>query len=260
MPDIDVNGCVIHVELDGREHAPVLILSNSLGADLTMWDDQIAAFTRHFRVVRYDCRGHGKSAVPRGPYSMERLGRDVLAVLDRLGVERINWCGLSMGGMVGQWLGAHAASRVDKLILSNTACYYPDKRVWADRIKFARTHGIPALADATMERWFSKDFRESMPAVIARMTEMFLKTDLEGYVGCCEAIRDMDHRKLLRKVEVPTLIIAGRLDAATPLEMHELIRQQIPGAKLTVLEASHLSNVEQPEAYTEVVLEFLLKK
>lgn len=260
MPDIDVNGFLIHVEVDGQEHDPVLMLSNSLGADLTMWDDQVAAFTQHFRLIRYDCRGHGKSDAPKGPYSIEKLGRDVLAILDRLGIERIKWCGLSMGGMVGQWLGAHAANRIDKLILANTACYYPDKRVWTDRIKLARTYGIPALAGPTMERWFSKDFRECVPTVIARMTEMLLKTDLEGYVGCCEAIRDMDQRALLPKVDAPTLVIAGRLDLATPLEMNELIRNQIPGAKLTVLEASHLSNVEQPQAYTEAVLEFLLEK
>ena len=127
MPDINADGCTIHVEVEGPERAPVLMLSNSLGTNLHMWDEQVAPFTRHFRLVRFDRRGHGKSAVPKGPYSMERLGRDVLAVLDGLGIEKINWCGLSMGGMEGMWLGANAASRIDKLILSNTASYFPDK-------------------------------------------------------------------------------------------------------------------------------------
>ena len=123
MPHIQADGCAIHVEVEGPEQSPVLMLSNSLGTNLHMWDEQVAPFTRHFRLVRYDRRGHGKSDAPKGPYSMERLGRDVLAILDGLGIERINWCGLSLGGMVGQWLGAHAPNRIDKLILSNTACY-----------------------------------------------------------------------------------------------------------------------------------------
>lgn len=258
MPDIDVEGCVIHVETDGPEHAPVLMLSNSLGSDLTMWNSQVASFTRHFRVIRYDHRGHGKSDVPKGPYSMERLSRDVLAILDQLGIDRINWCGLSMGGMIGQWLGAYAPDRIDKLILSNTACYYPDKRVWLERIEFVRKHGIPALVGPTVERWFSKEFREREPVTIADMTRMLLKTDVEGYSGCCAAIREMDHRALLTKITAPTLVIAGRLDPATPIEMSEVIRDQIPRAKLAALEASHLSNVEQPQAYTNVVLQFLL--
>jgi 3-oxoadipate enol-lactonase len=203
MPDIDADGCMIHAEVEGPERAPVLMLSNSLGTNLHMWDDQVAPFTRHFRLLRYDRRGHGKSGVPKGPYSMERLGRDVLAVLDKLGIEKINWCGLSMGGMVGQWLGANAPNRVDKLILSNTACYYPDPTFWVERLKFVRANGLPALVGANMERWFTKDFRERAPDVIARMTEMFLKTDIEGYVGCMEAIRDMDHRPLLPKIKAP---------------------------------------------------------
>ena len=145
MPDIKADdGCPIHVEVEGLENAPVLMLSNSLGTNLHMWDEQVAPFTRHFRLVRYDRRGHGKSGAPKGPYSMERLGRDVLAVLDGLNIEKINWCGLSMGGMVGQWLGANAAQRLDKLILSNTACHYPDKSMWDSRIKLVREKGLAA--------------------------------------------------------------------------------------------------------------------
>ncbi|HML08399.1 MAG TPA: 3-oxoadipate enol-lactonase [Xanthobacteraceae bacterium] len=258
MPDIDADGCAIHFEVEGPERAPVLMLSNSLGTDLHMWDEQVAPLARHFRLVRYDRRGHGKSGVPKGPYSMERLGRDVLAVLDGLGIERINWCGLSMGGMVGQWLGANAAHRIDKLILSNTACYYPDKSFWADRLNSVRANGMPALVGPTMERWFTEDFRERAPAAIARMSEIFLKTDREGYIGCLEAIRDMDHRPLLPKIKAPTLVIAGRHDPATPLAGNEFIRAHIPGAKLTVLEAAHIANVEQPQAYADAVLGFLL--
>jgi 3-oxoadipate enol-lactonase len=258
MPEIDVGGCVIHVKIDGPEHAPVLMLSNSLGSDLTMWDRQVAPFTRHFRLIRYDHRGHGESDVAKGPYSMERLGRDVLAILDRLSIDRINWCGLSMGGMIGQWLGAYAPDRIDRLILSNTACYYADKRIWLDRVEFVRKHGIPALVSPTMERWFSDEFREREPETVADMTRMLLKTDVEGYSACCDAIREMDHRALLAKIVAPTLVIAGRLDSATPIAMSEAIQDQVPRAELAALRASHLSNVEQPRAYTDVVLRFLL--
>jgi 3-oxoadipate enol-lactonase len=255
MPEIDADGCAIHVEVTGPERAPVLMLSNSLGTTLHMWDEQVAPFTRHFRLLRYDRRGHGQSDVPKGPYSMERLGRDVLAILDALGIEKVNWCGLSM---VGQWLGANAASRIDKLILSNTACYYPEKTFWAERLAFVRKNGIAPLAGATMERWFTKDFRERSPAAIARMTEMFLQTNPEGYLGCIEAIRDMDHRALLPKIGAPTLVIAGRQDPATPLEGNEFIRQHIPGARIAVLDAAHIANIEQPQAYADTVLGFLL--
>ena len=260
MPHINVDGCLIHVEVDQGEHGPVLMLSNSLGSDLTMWDRQVAAFARHFRLVRYDHRGHGKSDVPKGPYSIEKLARDVLAILDELAIEKINWCGLSMGGMIGQWLGAHAPNRIDKLILANTACYYPNQQVWLDRVAFVRERGIAALAGPTMERWFSKEFIEREPVTIAKMARMLLKTNAEGYSGCCEAIRDMDHRALLTRISAPTLVIAGRRDLATPIEMSEAILGQIPGAKLAILEAAHLSNVERPQAYTNVVLDFLLNK
>ena len=258
MPDINADGCVIHAELAGPQSAPVLMLSNSLGTNLHMWDDQVAPFTRHFRVLRYDRRGHGRSGAPPGPYSMERLGRDVLAVLDDLRIDKVSWCGLSMGGMVGQWLGANAPERIDKLVLSNTACYYADRSFWAERIALVRKSGVAPLAALTMERWFTKDFRDRAPPVIARMTEMFLKTSPEGYVGCIEAIRDMDHRALLAKITAPTLVIAGRHDPATPLELNEFIQAHIPGARLAVLDTAHIANVEEPQAYADTVLNFLL--
>ena len=259
MPDIKTDdGCTIHVEAEGPQHAPVLMLSNSLGTNLHMWDDQVAPFTRHFRLVRYDRRGHGKSSVPQGPYSMARFGRDVLNVLDGLGIEKVNWCGLSMGGMVGQWLGANAPNRIDKLILSNTSSYFPDKAMWDGRIKMVREKGLAGMVDANMERWFTKQFRERAPQAMAKMREMFVATDIEGYIGCGEAIRDMDHRPLLAKIKAPTLVIAGRFDPATPLEGNEFIRAHIPGAKIAVLEAAHIANLEQPQVYADTVLGFLL--
>ncbi len=244
--------------LDGRQDAPALMLSNSLGTDLHMWDGQVGPFTRHFRLVRYDRRGHGKSGVAKAPYSMTRLGRDVVAVLDGLGIETINWCGLSMGGMVGQWLGAHAATRIEKLVLTNTACYYPDKTAWADRMNAARTNGMAAMAGPMMERWFTKDFRERSPEAVARIKDMFAKTELEGFLGCCAAVRDMDHRPLLPNIKAPTLVMAGRFDVATTAPMNEFVKNEIPGAQYELIDAPHMANVENPRDYTEAVLRFLL--
>jgi 3-oxoadipate enol-lactonase len=258
MPEISADGTAIHVEVEGPEDAPVLMLSNSLGTNLHMWDDQVPAFTRHFRLVRFDRRGHGGSAVPKGPYSIERLGRDTLAVIDGLGIAKVNWCGLSMGGMEGMWLGANAASRIDKLILSNTASYFPDRTMWDGRIQLARDKGLVALVDGTIERWFTAEFRRRSPQAVARIREMFLSTDVEGYVGCGAAIRDMDNRSLLAKVSVPTLVIAGRHDMGTTLEAGQFIAEHIPGAELAVLEAAHIANVEQPQVYTDTALGFLL--
>jgi 3-oxoadipate enol-lactonase len=257
MPMIDADGCPIHVEVEGRDGAPVLMLSNSLGTDLHMWDAQAPEWSKHYRLVRYDRRGHGKSGSPPGPYSMERFGRDVLAILDALKIKKTNWCGLSMGGMVGQWLGANAPDRVDKLILSNCTDYYADKEPWNDRIKVVREKGLAHIVAGNMERWFTKGFRDQHPEVIARFTEMFVATKLDGYLACGAAVRDMDHRALLPKIKAPTLIIAGRHDPATTLAMGESMRDRIPGAKLAIIDAAHISNVEQPQIYSKTVLDFL---
>ena len=258
MPMITVDdGCSINVKVEGREGAPVLMLSNSLGTDLSMWDDQAGEFAKHFRLVRYDRRGHGASSVPPGPYSMERLGRDVLAVLDALKIQKTNWCGLSMGGMVGQWLGANAPDRVEKLILSNTNFHYAEKTFWNDRIKAVQANGLVPLVDANMQRWFTEAFRNREPKVIDRMTAMFVKTDPKGFIGCCEAIRDMDFRAGNPTIKAPTLVIVGAQDVATPPAAGEAIAQQIPGAKVVSLDAAHIANVEQAKQYTETVLNFL---
>ena len=258
MPTIDANGCRINVKVEGRDDAPVLMLCNSLGTDMSMWDDQVPDFLRHFRLVRYDRRGHGGSDAPKGPYNMAMLARDALAVLDGLGIrQKVNWCGLSMGGMVGQWLGANAPERMGRMVLCNTHYYFPDKDLWNGRLKMAREVGMAGIVDATMERWFTKDFRDSNPGPMARMKAMFVKTPLDGYLGCAEAVRDMDHRELLDRIKVPVHVIVGRHDGATPPEAGEHIRSRIPGATITVLDAAHISNVAQPQAFTKAVLDYL---
>jgi 3-oxoadipate enol-lactonase len=259
MPTIKADdGCPIHVEVEGREDAPALMLSNSLGTNLHMWDDQAGEFAKHFRLIRYDRRGHGQSGVPAGPYSMARFGKDVIAVLDALDIDKTNWCGLSMGGMVGQWLGANAPDRVEKLVLSNTNFYYADKAPWQDRIKAVSEKGLDALVDANMQRWFTAGFRNSAPRQMARMKEMFIATKVPGYVACCEAIRDMDFRSSNSRIAAPTMVIVGAQDPATPPSAGEAIAKQIPGAALVSLDAAHISNMEQPKAYTEAVLNFVL--
>ncbi len=258
MPQIQTDdGCTINVQVEGPADAPVLMLCNSLGTNLHMWDEQAKTWSQHFRLVRYDRRGHGKSGVPKGPYTMERLGRDALAVADSVGAKTFNWCGLSMGGMVGQWLGANAPERLDKLVISNTSHYYADKQPWNDRIKFVREKGLGALADTMMERWFTKPFRDSGAPGINAIKTMFLDTQPDGFVACSEAVRDMDFRESTPKITVPTLVIVGAKDPATLPEWGAEINRMIKGSKLASLDAAHISNVEQPKAYTDTVLNFL---
>jgi 3-oxoadipate enol-lactonase len=261
MPIIDANGISIDVEVTGPDTAPVLMLSSSLGTTKHMWDPQMDAFAKDYRVVRYDRRGHGKSALPKGPYNMEMLARDAVAVMDGLKLDRVNWLGLSMGGMEGMWLGAKAGNRIDKLILSNTSAYYADKSVWHTRMENVEKAGsVAAIADMVINAWLTKDFQSAQPDTTARMKEMMIATKAEGYLACCAAVRDMDHRELLKEIKVPTLIIAGAKDPATNVAAAEFIRDQIPGAKLAIVEAAHISNVEVPQDFARIVLDFLKSK
>jgi len=258
MPVIQANGCPIDVEVSGPDNAPVLMLSSSLGTTKHMWDPQMAAFTKDHRVVRYDRRGHGRSGIAEGPYSMEMLARDAIAIMDALKLDKVNWLGLSMGGMEGMWLGAKAGNRIDKLILSNTSAHYPDKTMWHTRMDTVGKAGsVAAIADMVINAWLTKDFQTAHPDVTARMKEMMIATPVEGYLGCCAAVRDMDHREILKEIKVPTLIIAGSKDPATNVAAAEFIRDSIPGAKLAVVDAAHIANVEVPEVYAKEVLGFL---
>jgi len=256
---VDADGCPLYVRVDGHQTAPALMLSNSLGTDLHLWDPQAAEWARNFHLVRYDRRGHGRSGLGHAPHSLERYGRDALTIIDALGLDKVHWCGLSMGGMVGQWLAANAPERIDKLILSNTLAYFADKTRWNDRIKIVREKGVGAVADAVMKLWFTAGFHAREPETIARMTEMLSATPVQGYIAACEALRDMDQRDLLQRITAPTLIIAGRHDQSTPLEAAEYMCAHIPGASLTVLDTAHIANVERPDVYSETVLKFLAR-
>jgi len=258
MPTIKADdGCPLNVEVEGKDGAPALMLSNSLGTNLHMWDDQAGEWSKRFRLVRYDRRGHGQSGAPKGPYSMDMLGNDALAVADAAGVKKFNWCGLSMGGMVGQWMGANARDRVEKLVLSNTHYFYADKQPWQDRIKFAKDNGLEKLSGPQMERWFTKEFRDSNPKAVGKVVEMFVETRLDGFLGCCEAVRDMDFRASTPTITAPTMVIVGSKDPATLPEYGQEIGKMIKGSKVVALDAAHLSNIEQAKAYTDAVVNFL---
>ncbi|RTL51126.1 MAG: 3-oxoadipate enol-lactonase [Bradyrhizobiaceae bacterium] len=258
MPTIEADdGCRLNVEVEGRDRGPTIMLSNSLGTTMAMWEPQMAALTGLFRVIRYDRRGHGKSDVTPAPYSIERLGHDALAILDGLKIERVHWCGLSIGGMVGQWLAANAPERFDRVVLANSSSYFPDQTNWDKRIEVIRQSGLAPIANSVIASWFTRGFREREPDTIKRVREMLISTPVEGYIGASEAIAGMDNREFLPRIKSPTLVIAGRHDPSTPLAMNEFIRSQIPGASLTLLESSHMSNIEQAHDFTEAVTDFL---
>jgi 3-oxoadipate enol-lactonase len=248
---------IFNVEVEGPEGAPVLILSNSLGSNLHMWDPQMPELSRHFRVIRYDSRGHGKSAAPEGPYSLEQLGRDALAILDALGVQRANWMGLSKGGGVGQWLLIHAPDRIERAVLANTAAKFGSPDVWNERLRVVREHGLGGLVEGTIDRWFTRGFQESAPEAVAQIRESFLATPAAGWAACASALRDVDFREALRAVKNPVLVVAGKHDVGTPPAAGREIAEAIQGAQYVELDAAHLSNIEDAEAFNRAVVEFL---
>jgi 3-oxoadipate enol-lactonase len=247
----------LHLLTEGPEDAPVLVLSNSLGTTLEMWHDQAPALGERFRLVRYDHRGHGGSPAPPGPYALEELGLDVLALLDNLRVERFSFCGLSLGGMVGMWLASEVPERVERIILCCTAASF-DPDAYRSRARTVREPGVAPVADAVLERWFTPAFRRSRPAVLEWAGRMLRETPKEGYAGCCEAISEADLTERQGSIRAPTLIVAGAENPAAPPERSESIRDSVPDARLAVLSpAAHLANVERPEALTKAVLKHL---
>ena len=251
----------LNYQLDGPQGAPVLVLSNSLGTDLGMWDTQIPAFAEHFQVLRYDTRGHGQSLVSEGPYSIEQLGHDVLALLDALHIEKAHFCGLSMGGLIGQWLGINAGSRLRSLVVCNTAAKIGEPAVWNPRIETVLREGqtaMVALRDASIARWFMPEYAQANPDQAKRITDMLAATSPQGYAANCAAVRDADFRDQLGAIDVPTLVIAGTEDAVTPPSGGHFIQARVPGAQYAEFYAAHLSNVQAGDAFSQRVLEFLL--
>lgn len=247
-----------HHEVAGGSNDPVLLLSSSLGTSLAMWEPQLPRLTERFRVVRYDQRGHGGSPAPSGPYTFAELGADALDLLDAVGCERVSFCGLSMGGMTGMWLAAHAPARIERLVLASTSAQLGPPELWTDRAAVVRERGTEAIAETALERWFTPAFRAREPETVERFRETLVAMSREGYAACCDAIRDWDIRDRLGSIAAPTLVLAGANDPATPPEHGELIAARVPNARLVVLpDAAHLANVEQADLFTDAVLEHL---
>jgi len=259
MPLLESPGLHLHYRLDGPADRPCLVLSNSLGCTLEMWEPQVAPFSREYRVLRYDTRGHGRSGVPRRPYAIEQLGSDVLALLDALGIERAHYCGLSMGGATGMWLAVNAPHRIERLVLCNTMPWLGPPATLNARIETLLRDGMRGMVEAILERWFTPEFRAREPLAVDRIRQVLLTAPVDGYVGCCEAIRDMDQRATLARIAAPTLVIAGTYDPAPTPEAARAWASTIPDARFVELPAAHLSNIGAAEQFTRQVLDFLLE-
>lgn len=258
MPVITIDNTRINYQIEGNESSPALIFSNSLGTDISMWAPQIPDLLPHFRILRYDTRGLGASDAPSGEYTMEQLGRDVIALAEALQVPKFAFAGLSLGGMIGQWVSANAPDRVTALVLANTSPYVPPKSNWEDRRRAVLEHGMAAIVDMAMDRFFSPETLVKSDPLVNAIRSTFLGTNPVGYAGCCSAIRDMDHRCLLPKITAPTLVIAGDRDVSTPWSGHgDILAHDIRGAQTVRLPTAHLSNIEAPEEFNSVVAEFL---
>jgi 3-oxoadipate enol-lactonase len=258
MPFANLPDVRIYYEWMGAEKLPVLVFSNSLGTNLKMWDPQLEEFTKHFHVLRYDTRGHGQSSVTPGPYTIEHLSWDVVRLLDTLQVDRVFFCGLSMGGMVGLFLGANAPKRFRKLVLCNTAAKIGTVEAWNARIEAVQRGGMKAVAGAVIERWLTPSFRSAHPAETQAALALLESANPEGYVACCAAVRDMDQRQTLGSIGVPCLALTGTNDPVTPPAESHFLVNAIPGAKYVEVSAAHLSNIEARDDFNRQVLQFLL--
>jgi 3-oxoadipate enol-lactonase len=257
MPFFEANLTRIHYALEGPRAKAVLVLANSLGTDFSMWDPQIPEFTKFFRVLRYDTRGHGKSSVTPGPYSAEQLANDVLALAEALKLDRFHFCGLSMGGMIGMWLAAYAPQRVNKLALASTAAKFGNRETWNTRIDTVQKEGMNPVAAAAIARWFTAAFRARNPSVVGKIHKILESVSPEGYLSNCAAVRDFDFREQLGKIRAATLVISGAHDPATTPADGRFLAERIPNARYVELNGAHLCNIEDAERFTREVCDFL---
>jgi 3-oxoadipate enol-lactonase len=256
---LEHGGLRLHYRIDGNADAPWLMLCNSLGTNLHMWEPQMDALTPYFRVLRYDARGHGASTATEAPYTIDDLTGDAIALLDHLGIAQTHFCGLSLGGMTGMRLGTHYGTRIARLVLSNTSSYMGPASNWDMRIKLVRDGGMATVTDSVIARWFTPRFREVAAEKVAIVQQMLLDTSISGYTGCCAAIRDMDQRASITAVTNPTLVIAGGRDPSTPPTDGKAIAAAIAGSSYLEFDAAHLSNWEQTEQYNKNLCEFLME-
>jgi 3-oxoadipate enol-lactonase/4-carboxymuconolactone decarboxylase len=259
LPFATIHNTRMFYRLQGNAGRPVLILSHSISTDHVMWDLQVEGLLPHFQILLYDTRGHGATEATAGEYSIEMLGKDILALADTLEISRFAFCGLSLGGAIGQWVAAQAPERVTHLVLANTSPQFVPRANWETRIAAVRKGGMPAVVDMAMQRFFSPDTLAKQIPYVASTRSVFLGTDPVGYLGCCAALRDVNHGDILKLIKTPTLVISGDRDVATPWTGHgERLAREISGAKARHLAAAHLSNLERPHSFTTALLEFLL--
>jgi len=254
----NVNGVDIAYRFDGPQNARVILVANSLMANGSMWDGNITALADRYRVLRYDKRGHGGSSVSTGPYTIAQLADDAVGLLDALGIQKAHFMGLSIGGMIGQQLGARYPERIWSLSLCNTASEMPPRSLWEERFEIARTQGIAGLVDGTIKRWFTAPFIERAPQEIEKVRKMILGTNVDGYIACGSAVRDMAQSTMLLKIKSPTLVLSGRHDPACTVDQGTVLHRLIDHSKMVVIEdAAHLSNIEQPEVFNQNVRQFI---
>jgi 3-oxoadipate enol-lactonase len=251
------SGARIDYSVAGALNAETLLFINSIATTRELWARQVPACAKSFRVLTYDARGHGFSQATAGDYTIEQLGRDALAVLDNAGAVAAHVCGISLGGITALWMAVNAPRRVKSLILANTAARIGSVEMWTERIAFVRQHGMAALADITMPRWFTEAFRSREPLTIEQVRSMVARCSKEGYLSCCAAMRDEDLREAIAGIRCPVLCIAGNTDAATPPAALQFIHERIRGSRMALLDAAHLTNVEQHETFNEALLTFL---
>ena len=257
MPFVELNDARIYYELSGPSAAPVVVFSNSLGTDLAMWDSQAATLSQVFRILRYDTRGHGRSSVTLGPYTLHQLADDVVGLIDKLELERVHFCGLSIGGMTGMALALRAAQRLRKVVLCNTAAKIGPPEIWNARIEAVRKGGMQSVVPGILERWYTAAFRSASPEAVESTRRTLLSTPVEGYAGCCAALRDADLRNEVAGIQVPVLIIAGAHDPATTPADGRFLAERIAGSRYAELQAAHLSNIEASDAFTMELSAFL---
>jgi len=259
MPLADANKTTLNYEIDGSQDGAVVMFSNSLASNLHMWDGQVPVLTEAgYRVLRYDSRGHGQSAAPQGPYTMEMLTAAAVGLMDVLGLEKVHFCGLSKGGMVGQMLGTQYTDRLISLTLCDTAAQLPPREIWEERMNNAREKGMAALVDAFVDRWLTKPGQQRLPDEIKKVRKMISETPVEGFCGCCCAIRDMDQRESIRSISTPTLVMVGEHDPGTPVSAATLIHERIASSEMKIVyDAAHFINVEQADVFHDAFLNFL---